>query len=145
MAISAQGIKFYWQASTTAPTTSSTLVRLTGITNVSGPGGAAAVIDVSNFDSTAKEKLMGLPDEGQVTLTVNWDTPDATLVQRVMIADRKSRTKRAWGICFPDPTSSLATGEGYCTGFSVSGSVDAKVEANITVEITGPLTWTSGT
>lgn len=145
MAISGQGMKFYWMASTTAPATSDSSVRLTGITNVSGPGGAAAVIDVSDLDSTAKEKLMGLPDEGQVTLTVNWGTPNATLVQRVMIADRKSRTKRAWGICFPDPTSSLATGEGYCTGFSVSGSVDAKVEANITVEITGPITWTSGT
>jgi hypothetical protein len=41
------------------------------IKSFTGPGGSATVIDVTDLQSVAKEKRMGLPDEGQLQITSN--------------------------------------------------------------------------
>jgi hypothetical protein len=145
MAINSQGIQFIWTNGTAACTTAMDSTGAVGeIKSISGPAGSANVIDCSNLGSTAKEKQMGLPDEGSITLEVNFGyTTSANDKQKDMIADRKARTKRQWGILFPDASSSLARGDGYCTGFAITGSVDNILSANITVEIDGPVTWTT--
>ena len=38
------------------------------VTQIGGPTGSATVIDISNLSSTRREKIMGLPDEGQVNI-----------------------------------------------------------------------------
>lgn len=145
MAISAQGCQFLWCVSTAAVTTAMDTTAAVGeVSNISGPSGSAGIIDITHLGSTAKEKLPGLPDEGQITLEVNFGyATSLNDKQKDMIADRKARTKKSWGILFPDASSSLAWGHGYCTGFSISGSVDNKITASITIEIDGEITWSS--
>lgn len=116
--------------------------NMAGIANVvgfSGPGGAAAVIDVTNLSSTAKEKLMGLPDEGQFTIDINFDPDDAGHI--AIRGARVSRTRSEFKINFSDATPATATFWGYVLGFAVTGAVDQAVKAAITIEIDGPVTW----
>ncbi len=69
MAFESQGTEFFWSATTAATTAAARLVG--DVTDFSGPGGQASVIDITNLNSTAKEKLVGLRDEGQVSLSLN--------------------------------------------------------------------------
>lgn len=114
-------------------------VAIGNITDFSGPGGQAAVIDVSNLDSTFREKLMGLPDEGQLTFNVNWD-PDNTVHTTIRDA-RAGRTLCEFQITLTDDTPTVGTFQGYVLGLVLSGAVDAAVKAALTVEIDGPITW----
>ena len=137
MSFNSQGTIFYWSTSTAATTN----VAVGEVKSFSGPGGSANVIDASHLGSTAKEKKMGLPDEGQITLECNLLTSAGG--QSALRADRSSRTKRAFLLALSDPSSCRVTGKGYCTGFSISGAVDDLVKASVTIEITGAVTWST--
>lgn len=113
------------------------------VTDFTGPGGAAAVIDLTGLQSTAKEKLMGLRDEGQLTLNVNFNATDAGQVG--LRSDRADRRKGLYDMVFTDITPSASVipsncwFQGYCLNYNISGAVDQKVAAAITLEIDGPV------
>lgn len=107
------------------------------IVGFSGPGGSASVIDVSNLDSTAREKLMGLPDEGQFTLNINYD-PDNTAHIALRTA-RRARTRVEFQVTLTDSTNTLLTFAGYVLGLALTGAVDQPVKATMTIEIDGPV------
>lgn len=138
MAIQSQGCLFYWSSSTT-PTTNNPVGE---VKSFSGPSGSAGVIDITHLGSVAKEKLIGLRDEGQVTFECNLLTSAAS-GQQMMRADRATRSQRAWSIILTDASTSRLNGLGYCTGFSISGGVDDVVKASITIEIDGAVSWTT--
>jgi hypothetical protein len=98
--------------------------------------GAAAVIDVTDLSSTAKEKRMGLQDWGQATFTIMWLSGNSTHMElRTAKGDRQAR----------DFKVTLSNNKVYYfTGFVLSNplsmSVDAVVESNITIAITGDIT-----
>lgn len=115
-----------------------TYTAIPEIKSFSGPGGSASVIDVTDLASTAKEKRMGLADEGQLQLTINY-IPDNT-VHMALRADRAARTKVPFQIAFTDAGDTLWTFQAYVTGFNVTGGVDGVVEATVTLEITGAIT-----
>jgi len=139
----------------TFPTTGSASRKLTGytmgligeITDFTGPGGQAAVIDITNIQSTAKEKLIGIRDEGQVSMSLNFDPTDGG--QTGLRDDRDNRTRNKYAIRLTD----VATGSsalpswcyfnGYCLTFSISGAVDNKITANTVLEIDGPVVWST--
>lgn len=109
------------------------------VTDFNGPGGQASVIDVSNLASTAREKMMGLADEGQVTLTLNWDPDD--IVHQLLRTLRTNRTRAEFKVTLTDGTPAVATFGGYVLGVALSGSVDQAVKAAITIEVDGSVTW----
>ena len=113
------------------------------VTGFNGPGGSASIIDVSHLGSTSREKRMGLPDEGQLSLDVNLLPGNAG--QIALRNDRASRTKREAILTLTDTTNTTLTFDAYCTGFSIQGSVDNKIQASITLEITGAVTWNTPT
>lgn len=120
----------------TSPTVFSTIAN---VIDFSGPGGQASVIDITNLASTAREKRMGLPDEGQLTLNLNLDPDDAT---HILLRDaRKNRQKCEFKITLTDSTPTTLSFAGYVLGFVVSGGVDDVVKTAITIEIDGPVTW----
>ena len=139
MAIESQGVKVFWSTSTAAST--STTADVGQITGFAGPSGSAAVIDITNLGSTAKEKMVGLRDEGQLSLDLNFQATDAG--QANLITDRAERNKRKVTIKFTDSATSVAVFDGYCIGFSISGALDDKVTANAVIEIDGAVTWTT--
>lgn len=106
------------------------------ITDFDGPSGSASVIDTTNLQSTAKEKLMGLPDEGQFSLTINRQPDDAG--QLAVSAARAARTSRNFKLTLSD--DSVLSFAGYVLGDTWSGGVDGKVSGSITIEISGAVT-----
>lgn len=98
-----------------------------------GPGGSASVIDATHLRSAAKEKLIGLMDEGQFSFSVNF-APDDTGQQACRVA-RSTRALKGYRLTYSDDTTQ--TFDGYCLQFATSGGVDDKVNGSITIEITG--------
>lgn len=120
-------------------TTPGTFVAIAEIRSFSGPGGTAAVIDATTLSSTGKEKVMGLQDEGTVSLEMNFVPGDSG--QQALLADRAAQTRKRFKITFSDANNASATFDAYVTGFTVGGGVDALTTATVTLEVTGALTW----
>lgn len=137
MAIESQGA-FLYISTTTSLSTVTTVGQVTGF---NGPTGSANVIDVTHLQSTAKEKMIGLRDEGQITLDLNCVPGDSGQVKlREM---RAARTQGNWAIKLNDTAITMLNGHGYVSGFAVSGSVDNKVNLSVTIEISGAVTWST--
>jgi hypothetical protein len=100
-----------------------------------GPGGSASVIDTTHLKSEAREKLVGLMDEGQFTISMNLVPDDAG--QQACKQARRDRARKAMRLTYSD--ESVQTWNGYVLGFSSSGGVDDKANGSITIEIDGPV------
>jgi hypothetical protein len=133
--ISAQGVVLAMSYGE-SPTSFSTIAN---VVDFSGPGGSAAVIDITSLQSVAKEKIMGLPDEGQLTFNINLDPDSAT--HTLLRNARTARQECEFRITLTDSTPTNLYFSGYVLNFSVSGAVDDVVKAAITVEIDGAVTW----
>lgn len=119
---------------------SETFATITEIKTFSGPGGSATVIDVSDLSSLAREKRMGLNDEGQLSFTINYIP---TNTQHALLrTQRASRELTSFQLIFTDTGLTTWDFSAYVNGFSVSGAVDGVVEAQVTLEISGAITET---
>lgn len=131
-AISFQGTQFHI-GTEVSPTT---YVSLGEVRSMDGPGGEAAVLDATHSLSTAKEKLMGLPDEGQIQVTVNYLSGNQG--QDEFLEARAAQQIRDYKITFVN--GEILLFQGFAKGHKISGQVDQVVTATLTVEITGPVT-----
>lgn len=101
--------------------------------------GSAAVIDVTDLSSSAREKRMGLADEGQCTFTLNLIPKNPAHAE--LIAAKADRQIRQFRVVFTDgPNPSTYYFSGFVLSVPVSAGVDAVIESNVTVEISGPVT-----
>jgi len=143
--IESQGSSFYWStAAATTVITTGAMGLVHQVVAVNGPSGSAGKIDVTNLGSTAKQFLMGLRDEGDISLDVVYDPSSATNGGQVhMFQDRGTRTLRNW-MWRVGSTSANIKGWGYCTGFAITGAVDDAVKATMTIAISGPVEASSG-
>lgn len=107
------------------------------VTDWDGPGGSATMYETTHLRSEAKEKKIGLMDEGQLTLSINWEPSD--LGQQEARQARADRTEKSFRLTYSD--DSIATFQGYVMGMSSSGGVDNKVSGSITIEISGPVEY----
>ena len=108
------------------------------VTDWDGPGGSATMYETTHLRSTAKEKKIGLMDEGQLTLSINWEPTDNG--QQAARTARANRTEKSFRLTYTD--NSKATFDGYVIGMSSSGGVDNKVSGSITIEINGSVVYT---
>ena len=121
-------------------TGASVFTPIAQITDFSAFSGAASVIDTTNLDSTAKEKLMGLQDFGQVSLSFNVIPNDAGQV--ALEAAKASRALTDFKLVLSDGyTYSFS---GFVLSKSLSGAVDDKVSGSATIEISGNVTAAAG-
>lgn len=109
------------------------------VVSFQGPGGSASVIDVTHLGSAAKEKRMGLMDEGQFTFEMNLDTADTQ--HDGLRADRAARTLRNFQVTLTDSPATVISFSAYVLSFSIQGAVDDKIAASVTLEISGAVTW----
>ncbi|MCD1591809.1 hypothetical protein K7H13_13730 [Qipengyuania citrea] len=126
----AQGIKITMDPAGTP-------VVLTNVTSFDGPTGSAAVIDATTLASVAKEKLMGLRDEGQFSFEFNYNPADTT--HEALAAARASQALKPFEVDFNG--TDVMTFSGYVTNFGVKGAVDDLVAGSCTIEITGEVVW----
>lgn len=135
MAFNAQGTLI--EVETATP---NTFVAVNGVRTFSGPGGQANVIDATTLQSTGKEKLLGLKDEGQFSLACTYLPTDPGQLR--LQAVRASGLATDFRVTFSDADETELTFSGFCQGFSISGGVDELTAADITIEITGSVTIT---
>jgi hypothetical protein len=109
------------------------------VTDFDGPSGSASIIDVSHLKSTRKEKRIGLPDEGQVSISVNLVPGDAG--QIAVRTSRDNRTKKNYRLTLTDDADTTLVFAAFCMNFSTSGAVDGKIAGKIGLEITGAVAW----
>lgn len=119
--------------------TPGTYTSIAEIRSFSGPGGSAAIIDATTLLSTGKEKVMGLMDEGQLTLELNFSPGDTG--QQALLADRAAQLKKNFQITFSDANNATATFAAYVMSFTIGGGVDALTTATVGLEITGAVVW----
>ena len=131
----------YWATVTVEATLDAN--KIGEVVGFSGPSMSAAVIDVTNLGSTAKQKLIGVYDGGQVTLNVNWDscTDDG---QKLIRESLVNRTKGRLAIFLNGSADTQKIGlEAYVSGINISGAVDNKLSGDFTFAITGGASFTS--
>jgi len=105
------------------------------IKTFNGPGGAGQVIDVTDLDSAAMEKIMGLPDEGQLSFDIHYLPDDAQHI--ALRSARENQTLLSFRMTFTDAAKTTWTFNAYVPGFTVAGGVNAAATASVTLEITG--------
>jgi len=109
---------------------------IAGAKDFSGPSGSVSVIDVTALNDTAKQKMVGMEDEGQFSFNLNWNAAD---VQHALLRTNfAAQTQTNFKITLSDTT--VITFAAFITGFDHSGAVDGVYEASITLEITGAIT-----
>lgn len=109
------------------------------VTSVEGPGGEASEIDVTTLSSTAKEFIIGLKDEGTVTLNLNLDTSNTP--QTGLRTDRDNGTLRNFELDLTDSPVTTLSFSAYVKSFSISVQPDSKIEASVSLRISGAVTW----
>jgi hypothetical protein len=114
----------------------SAAVFVKGITSFSGlGGGTAAILDATDLDSSAKEKLIGLPDEGQVKLELNYLQNDPG--QIAMNTARNTAVAATFTVTLK--SKKTFTFDGFVMMFDKSMGVDKIITASSAIEITGPV------
>lgn len=117
----------------TATMTPLSWIAVGEVIDFDGPGGSASVIDATHLGSTAREKRMGIPDEGQFTFSLNRVFDDVG--QAACFAARAARAEKNFKVTYTDDT--VQSFAGFVLQFSTSGGVDDKVNGSVTIEITG--------
>ena len=108
------------------------------VVSFNGPNISVPVIDVTNLTSTAKEKLAGVYEGGQVSLSVVLDNEASNAnIHTELRNDMTARTKRAFDIRFTETATIVGSifFKGYVSGFSPTGSVDNALMADITFAV----------
>lgn len=133
-AVITQGTLFQ-RGSGTSPESFVTIAEVRGFR---GLGGAEApTIDVTHFLSTRREKRIGLPDEGTLTLDLNFVPGD--LQQQGLEADRAAQAVRNFKITFTDTTTVLLAA--LVKTFEKTAEADDVLRATVSLEVTGEPAW----
>lgn len=114
---------------------------LGGVTDVSGVGQNNPLVDVTDFDSTAREYIGGLADGTEPSLTVNTDLGDAN--QNLLLDDVENKRNRTFQIVASDGSQTLTlTFDAVVLGWDFAPSFDNVNQYNLSVKISGAITRT---
>lgn len=115
-----------------------TYTNTANVTSISGLGGQKGDIDITNFDSTAKEFLTGLEDPGQVQVEINYSPSDTT--QDTLWDLKESGALRTWRIRLSG-TSPFNYFQFTATvqQFQVNFQTDDVVRATVTLRVSGSI------
>lgn len=101
------------------------------------PGGRTE-IDVTNLDSVAKEKRLGLKDNGTMSGDMNVDLTDAG--QDACRASEGSDNVKSFKVELPS-SAGTATFDGQVKKMDWGGAVDAAFTGSYEITVTGEITW----
>lgn len=126
----AQGYGVYTSGGVWTPYTMTEVGEVRSITAFDGE---AADLDVSHLRSTGKEYLTGLPEHGNVNLTL-WLPSTTDTGQRRLRALREQQASAAFSITLP--SGLVAAFVGLVKSFGLTGlAVDGAVEANCAIKV----------
>lgn len=112
---------------------SATFDKIGEVTNIGAPSGEAADIDTTHLESTGKEYLIGLPDEGNIELSMNAISGDAghTELLTAQTAANRRWLKIIWS------NGSVWYIKCLVKKYVWSAGVDAKIEASASFRLSG--------
>lgn len=121
-------------------------IRVGGVSSITDiRSGTATEIDVSDLQSTAKEFVLGLADNGSMTLSGFYDPNDEG--QRTLETLRETSASNAFrvgvrnALSVGSPTGfTTLSFTGFVQTFPISLGVDQAVTFTVTVRITGAIT-----
>lgn len=135
--VSSQGDKIY-MGDFASP---NNYVAIPGVVSIDGPQSENPTIDVSDLDSTSKEYIGGLKDNGSLTLTCNFSPTN--VVQRSVRAAQAANppTTKMFVLEFNDTNPPTRYEfQGFVKSFKPKLGVDAKKEVDIEIQISGSIT-----
>ena len=115
-AISAQGSKFFIDTAAEGAA-QPTWTQVKNLKSFSGFDGSATEIDVTDLDSTAKEKRLGLMDNGSFSIDVNVNIADPG--QAALKAAQKASSLESFKLQYPD--GSADTFDASVKSFPIAG------------------------
>jgi hypothetical protein len=105
------------------------------------------VIDITHLSDTAKNKLLGFYDAGQVSFDVNFMATNIGSTSNTLGKMRESLTNRTRGVLSIQfstvSTTKKVVCDAFVSGISITGAVDQKIACSITLDLTGGPTWTT--
>lgn len=117
--------------------TPSAYTQIKGLTSFDGFDGAADELDTTDLDSTAKEYISGLRDEGKFGFEIKVLKTD-----NGQIALRAARTSGdVVGMKLELPDGSVATFDTLVKTIPSSGGVNAVLKGKVDTKISGPVVW----
>jgi hypothetical protein len=102
--------------------------------------GAPAILDATHLESAAKEKLLGIKDEGSLKFTFNFVPADAG--QAALFTARDAGTSADFQLTLAKAAKMYAF-SGFVMTAEPTGGVDKIMELGVTVEITGAVVTTA--
>jgi predicted secreted protein len=121
-------------------------VTIAEVFNISGPNETAELIDVTSFDSPAKEFIAGLRDGGEVSFEYNLVGEDTS--QGGLRTDFTAGTKRNFKIDLDDATATLVVPSKYTfaavvTALGNTFAANDKVTGSCTLKVSGAVSFTA--
>lgn len=119
-----------------------TYVEVENVTNISGPNGQAANIDVTDLRSAGKENLSGLPDYGQITLDINYrgQPKQKALFDMFSAHSDPESFKVALPTDSTEATFDVLTVDASVSGCVFGAKVDDKQTMQVTLKTSGGVT-----
>jgi len=117
-----------------------TFTAIGEVIGIGGLGsGSSTEIDVTNLSSSAKEFLLGLKDEGSISLSLNLDTADT--MQTGLRTDWSAQTLRNFQLDLTDSGPTTISFAAYVQTFAISIAVDDKISLEVNLRVSGAATW----
>jgi hypothetical protein len=124
----------YTSGGTATPTT---YTKINGMTSFDGFDGTADELDTTDLDSTAKEFISGIKDEGKFGFECKTIKTDAG--QIALRANRASGAVVGMKLTLPD--TSVASFNVIVKSMPTGGGVNAVLKGKIDTRISGPVVW----
>lgn len=115
---------------------SATFAALGEVNNVGEPSGEAADIDVTHLLSTAKEYIIGLPDNGNMQVAGNFIPTDTGQLRAIAAMDSQVPVWAKWTFS----SGAVWSIKCFVKKFAPSAQVDGKVPYSMSLRTTGA--WT---
>lgn len=136
-AIVTQGTKLY-RGKTSGNGDTVVWDRVRGVSSFSGPNTSKTKIDVTSFDSSRKEYIYGIPDEGDISFTMFFYPADS-IHKAIIKEDVSAAYNRPWRMELSDGT--IYEFEGNISSAPLTGNMDAAVTLNMTLSVSGSAEW----
>jgi hypothetical protein len=119
--------------------TSEVFTTIPELASISNFGKTNSLVDVTNFDSTAREYIAGLSDGTEIDMEYNFLPGDAT--QQALITDVDNQTTRNLQIVITDGTTTKTYDFAVvCMSWALAPSFDDKNMLTFGLKITGAIT-----
>lgn len=109
------------------------------VVSLNGPGIVKDEIEVTALDSTSKEYIGALQDNGEMSLELNVNFQDP--IQVLLRSDAEGSAQGNFRVVFNDVSSTQIDFTGEVMEYSITTEANDAVKASARIKVSGALTW----